>query len=95
MRDHAHRRAERGLIDPMQEPIERRVVGDGAQAEGAPQFAMFAQSHFGFAERPVLVAHHAKEREQLGLRELMLGELAAIPGQHEARDGHCVTRERD
>jgi hypothetical protein len=33
--------------------------------------------------------------EELGLRELMLGELAAIAGQHHARDAHRVTRERD
>jgi hypothetical protein len=29
---------------------------------------MFAQPHFGFPEGPVLMAHHAEERKELGLR---------------------------
>src|ERR1700691_119370 len=92
--DYANGRAQRRLIDPMQEPIERRVVGHGPQPEGAPEFAMLAQSHLGLAEGPVLVAHHTKQREQLGLRELMLRELAPIAGQHRASDCHRMACER-
>jgi hypothetical protein len=66
--DYAHGGAQRGFIDAMQESIECPVVRHGPQSEGAPEFPMFAQPHFGFPEGPVLMAHHAEERKELGLR---------------------------
>ena len=50
--------------------------------------------HCGFAERPVFVAQHASQREELGLRELDLRELAVITGQHRAGDRHRMACER-
>jgi hypothetical protein len=49
-------------------------------------FALFAQPHFGFAKGPVLVAHQAKNGQQLRLIELLLAESAAVTRQHRLGD---------
>ena len=43
---------------------------------------MLGQAHFDLAEGPILVAHQARQRQQLRLREHMLRELTPI-GRHD------------
>ena len=95
LRDHAYGGPERRLIDSTQESIERRVVRHEAQSTGPAEFPMLPQAHLSFAKGPVLVAHDAEQGEEVGLRERMLLELAAIAGQHRTRGRHRMTRERD
>jgi hypothetical protein len=85
-----HRLADRlidGLVvQTLQEAIQRSEIGHAGQSERLPQFAMFAEPHLGFAKGPVFVAHQAKNGQQLGLRELVLAETAAVARKHRLGD---------
>src|SRR5437660_8433370 len=50
-----------GFQETSQERLERGVVGNRSQCERSAQLSVFAQTNFGFAEGPVLVAHEAQE----------------------------------
>ena len=62
------------VVQPLQEAIQRSEIGHAGVSERLLQFAMFAEPHFGFAKSPVFVAHQTKDRQQLGLCELVFAE---------------------
>jgi len=74
------------LVQPPQETIQRSEIGHAGESERLTQFAMFAEPHLGFAKGPVLVAQETEDRQQLGLRELVFAETAAVAREH--RPGH-------
>jgi hypothetical protein len=51
-----------------------------ALAQRLAQFAVLAQTHFGFTKCPALVAHQAENGQQLRLVELVLAETASLGG---------------
>jgi hypothetical protein len=70
------------VFQPPQKTIQRGVVGHGWQLQHGAQFWVLAQTHFGFAKGPVLVAHQAQDRQQLRLGELMFAEARAVGRQN-------------
>ncbi len=71
-----------GFQETSQERLERGVVGNRSQCERSAQLSVFAQTNFGFAEGPVLVAHEAQDSQQLRLRELAFAKAGAV-GRHD------------
>jgi hypothetical protein len=71
-----------GFQETSQERLERGVVGNRSQCERSAQLSVFAQTNFGFAEGPVLVAHEAQGSQQLRLRELAFAKAGAV-GRHD------------
>ena len=71
-----------GFQETSQERLERGVVGNRSQGERSAQLSVFAQTNFGFAEGPVLVAHEAQDSQQLRLRELAFAKAGAV-GRHD------------
>src|SRR5438128_921964 len=71
-----------GFQETSQERLERGVVGNRSQCERSAQLFVFAQTNFGFAEGPVLVAHEAQDSQQLRLRELAFAKAGAV-GRHD------------
>src|SRR6266571_1341351 len=69
-----------GFQETSQERLERGVVGN--RSERSAQLSVFAQTNFGFAEGPVLVAHEAQDSQQLRLRELAFAKAGAV-GRHD------------
>src|SRR6266487_5635263 len=67
-----------GFQETSQERLERGVVGNRSQCERSAQLSVFAQTNFGFAEGPVLVAHEAQDGQQLRLRELAFAQAGTI-----------------
>src|SRR5207244_9487221 len=67
-----------GFQETSQERLERGVVGNRSQCERSAQLSVFAQTNFGFAEGPVLVAHEAQDSQQLRLRELAFAKAGAV-----------------
>ena len=63
-----------------------------------PQLAVLPESHLGFAERPILVAHQAQHGQQLRLGELVFAERSALGrqnrGSHLQRNA-CERQETD
>jgi len=70
-----------GFQETSQERLERGVVGNRSQCERSAQLSVFAQTNFGFAEGPVLVAHEAQDSQQLRLRELAFAKAGV--GRHD------------
>ena len=81
-RDAMHHLVERagdgGLVEPAQETVQGREVGNGAQFQSVTQFGMLGQPDLGFTIGPVLVAHEAQDGQQLRLRELVFAERRAV-----------------
>ena len=71
-----------GFQETSQERLERGVVGNRSQCERSAQLSVFAQTNFGFAEGPVLLAHEAQDSQQLRLRELAFAKAGAV-GRHD------------
>ena len=86
----AHRLADRPIdglvVQTLQETIQSGEVGHARQPQRLAQFAVFAQTHFGFAKGPVLVAHQAQNSQQLRLRELVFAETTAVARKHRPGD---------
>jgi hypothetical protein len=70
-----------GFLQPPQETIQSRVVGNRAKPQSTAQFRVFGQPYLGFPIGPVFVAHEAQDSQQLRLRELVFAERCAIPPQ--------------
>ena len=68
-------------IQASEEAVQRGVVRNRLQPQGAPQLNVFAEPHLGFAKGPVLVAHQAEHSQQLRLREGPLAELRSLRRQ--------------
>src|SRR6266705_2420905 len=64
-----------GFQETSQERLERGVVGNRSQCERSAQLSVFAQTNFGFAEGPVLVAHEAQDSQQLRLVALDVAQV--------------------
>src|SRR2546428_10179496 len=64
-----------GFQQTSQERLERGVVGNRSQCERSAQLSVFAQTNFGFAEGPVLVAHEAQDSQQLRLVALDVAQV--------------------
>ena len=84
--------------------MQRGEIGHTGESERLTQFAMFAEPHLGFAKGPILIAHQNEDGQQLGLRELMFAETAALAWKHRLGDlqgdprkrqetdfGHCTS----
>jgi hypothetical protein len=82
----ADRLVDRGIVQPLQETIQGREVGHAGESEYLTQFPMFAEPHLGFAKGPILVTHQTADRQQLGLRELVFAETAAVARKHRFGD---------
>ena len=81
--DHAtyhfvQRLCDSGFVQPSQETVQSRIVGNRAQPQGAAQFRVLGQTYCGFSIGPVLVAHEAQDGQQLRLRELVFAKDCAI-----------------
>src|SRR3989475_12008569 len=64
-----------GFQQTSQERLERGVVGNRSQCERSAQLSVFAQTNFGFAGGPVLVAHEAQDSQQLRLVALDVAQV--------------------
>jgi hypothetical protein len=67
-----------GFVEPAQESVQGRKVGNGSELQSVTQFGMFGQPDFGFAIGPVLIAHEAQDGQQLRLRELVFAERRTV-----------------
>jgi hypothetical protein len=86
----AHRLADRSIdewiVQMLQELIQGCEIGHADQSQRLTQFALFTEPHLGFAKGPILVAHQAQDRQQLGLPELVFAETAAVTREHRPAD---------
>src|SRR5579862_229877 len=70
------------VVQTLEKTIQSREIGNAHQPQSLAQFAVLAQPHFGFAKRPVLVAHQAENGQQLRLIELALAESDSVAWEH-------------
>jgi hypothetical protein len=66
-------------------------VGHLCQPQRHPQITMVGQAHLRFAERSILIAHQARNWQQLRLSESAFRKHSAVGPQHSLADWqhHC------
>jgi hypothetical protein len=74
------------VVETLQKTIEGREVGHAHQPQHLAQFAMLAQTHFGFAKGPVFVTHQAENGQQLRLGKLPFAKTASVARKHRPGD---------
>jgi hypothetical protein len=76
-------RALNGIVrQSPQEALHGGVVGHAGQSQHGAQLHMLAQSHLGFAESPVCIAHQAEDGQQLRLGALVFAETTPVSRQN-------------
>ena len=83
------------LIKPAKKAVQGGIVRYVVQAQRSAQLTGLRQAHLGLAERPILIAHEAEHRQELGLGKSVFRKLAAVGRQRRLTDTQRDSRKGD